>query len=56
MAASANTSCIMQLNLEKKCVDLEGQLFPKDKVLDSALDKLHTIEENVALVIGEKDK
>lgn len=55
MAASANTSKVMQINLEKKCADLEGQLSWKNKTLDSAAEKLRTAKENVALVVAEKD-
>lgn len=56
MAALANTSQTMQLNLKKKCVDLEGQLSSKNKAFDSTEEKLLTAEENVALVVAEKDK
>lgn len=56
MASSANTSRTMQINLEKKCVELEGQLTWKDKALDSTTEKLSTGKENVALVVAEKDK
>lgn len=56
MAASVNTSRTMQLNLERKCTNLEGQLSAKNKALDSTVDKLCTAEENVALVVAEKDK
>lgn len=52
----ANTSRSMQINLEKKCADLEGQLSWKDNALDSAAEKLRTAEENMALVVAEKDK
>lgn len=56
MTTSANTSRAMKLNLEKRCADLEGQLSIKNKALDSAEEKLWTEEENMALVIIEKDK
>lgn len=56
MASSVNTSKTMQMNLEKKCIDLEGQLSWKNKALDSATDKLSSAKENVAMVIAEKDK
>lgn len=55
MASSANTSRTMQLSLERKCADLEGQLSWKNKALDSTAKKLRTTEENVALVVVEKD-
>lgn len=42
--------------MEKKCVDLEGQLSTKDKALNSVEEKLRSTEENVALVVVEKDK
>lgn len=56
MAASANASRTIQINLEKQYINLEGQLSWKNKALDSATDKLQTAEENVALVIAEKDR
>lgn len=56
MASSANTSRSMQINLEKKCADLEGQISWKDKVLDSPVEELRTTEENVTLEVAEKDK
>lgn len=34
IASSANTSKTMQINMEKKCADLEGQLSWKDKASD----------------------
>lgn len=46
----------MQINLEKKCANLEGQLSWKDKALDSKVEKLRTTKENLALVVVEKDK
>lgn len=44
------------MDLEKKCVDLENQLSTKDKALDSVEEKLCSTEENMALVVAEKDK
>lgn len=41
--------------MEMKCVDLESQLSVEDKALDSAEERLLSAEENVALVIAEKD-
>lgn len=46
----------MQISLENKCVDLYGQRFAKLKFLDFADDKLKYPEENMALVIHEKEK
>lgn len=48
MAASANTFRTMQINLEKKCADLEVQLSLKKKALDTTVEKLRTAEEKVA--------
>lgn len=45
----------MQIDLEKKCVDLEGQQSWKNKALDLAAEKLQTAKENVSLVVAEKD-
>lgn len=56
MASSANTSKTMQISLKKKCTDLEGQLSLKNKALDSAEGTLCSLEENMALVMAEKDK
>lgn len=56
MVALENTYQTMQLNLEKKCAYLEGQLSTKDNALDSAEDKLQTAKENVASVFAKKDK
>lgn len=46
----------MQINVEKKYGDLEGQWSWKDKALDFAAEKLWTAEENMPLVVAEKDK
>lgn len=46
----------MQINLEKKCADLEGQLSWKNKTLDSTAEKLQIARENVVLVVVEKDR
>lgn len=43
-------------DLEKKCVELENMVYAKDKALDSVEEKLRSAEENVALVVAEKDK
>lgn len=56
MESSANTSKTMQISLEKKCTDLESQLSWKNKALDSAAKKLRIAEENVVLVVAEKNK
>lgn len=56
MASSANTSKTMHISLERKCTDLESQLSVKQKSLDFAEEKLKDIEENMALVIYEKEK
>lgn len=56
MTASANTSRTMQINLEKKCTELESQLSWKSRSLDSAEEKLRASKENMALVISKKDK
>lgn len=56
MASFANTSRIRQATLEKKCSELEGQLSAKRKALDFAEERLHSVKENVALVVAEKDK
>lgn len=55
MAASTNTSRTMQINLEKKCADLEGQSSWKNKTLDSTAKKLQTAKENITLV-AEMDR
>lgn len=55
MASSANTSKTMHISLERKCTDLESQLFAKQKSLDFAEEKLKDLEENMALVIYEKE-
>lgn len=56
MASSANTSKTMHISLERKCTDLESQLSAKQKSLDFAEEKLKDLEENMALVIYEKEK
>lgn len=56
MTSSANTSKTKQISLEKKCADLEGQLSWKNKALDPAKEKLRSVEENVVLVMAEKNK
>lgn len=56
MASSANTSKKIQISLEKKCADLESQLSMKSKSLDSAEERLMSSEENMGLVIHEKEK
>lgn len=56
MASSANTSKTMQISLEKKCANLESQLSRKSWSLDSVEEKLRASEENMTLVINEKDK
>lgn len=56
MVVSSNTSREIQINLEKKCADLEGQLSRKNKALDSTAQKSRTTEEKVTLVVVEKDR
>lgn len=56
MTSSANTSMTMQISLEKKCGDLESQLSWKNEALDLVEERHLSSEENMALVMTEKDK
>lgn len=44
------------MSMEKKYADMEEQLSAKGKTLDSVEERLRSAEENVALVVAEKDK
>lgn len=46
----------MQISLEKKCGDLESQLSWKNEALDLVKERHLSSEENMALVMTEKDK
>lgn len=56
MASCANTAKTMVVSLEKKCADLEGTLSSKCSDLETSESKLKSTEENLALVIEQKDK
>lgn len=47
---------MIQICLEKKCADLESQLSMKSRSKDSSEEKLKASEENMAVVIDEKEK
>lgn len=46
----------MKISLENKCADLKSQLSMKSKFLDFVEEKLKSSEENMTLVIHEKEK